>query len=85
MITATNPAAAVTVTAAYSAPSLSSRAPSQLEDIDLYGMLELSSDEMPHFLGELDPLLSVAVDEREREVLAAVRRAWPNAAATTVI
>jgi hypothetical protein len=29
---------------------------------------------MPQFLGELDPLLSAAVDDREREVLKAVRR-----------
>ena len=45
-----------------------------LDRIDLYGTLELSSDEMPQFLGELDPLLSAAADEREREVLEAVRR-----------
>jgi hypothetical protein len=42
--------------------------------LDLDGTLEFSSDEMPQFLGELDPLLSAAVDEREREVLEAVWR-----------
>lgn len=45
-----------------------------LDRIDLYGTLELSWDEMPQFLGELDQLLVVAADDQEREVLAAVHR-----------
>lgn len=45
-----------------------------LDRIDLYGTLELAWDEMPQFLGELDALLTSAVDEREREVLEAVCR-----------
>ena len=45
-----------------------------LDRIDLYGTLELSWDEMPQLLGELDQLLAVALDDGEREVLAAVRR-----------
>jgi hypothetical protein len=44
-----------------------------LNRIDLYGMLELSWDEMPQFLSELDQLLAMAVDDRERDVLRAVR------------
>ncbi|GIM91286.1 hypothetical protein [Paractinoplanes toevensis] len=43
-----------------------------LDRIDLYGTLELSWDEMPQFLGELDHLLAIAEDDREREVLEAV-------------
>jgi hypothetical protein len=43
-----------------------------LDRIDLYGTLELSWDEMPQFLGELDRLLGMAVDGGEREVLKAV-------------
>jgi hypothetical protein len=39
-----------------------------------YGTLELSRDEMPQFLGELEKLRAVAVDDQEREVLEAVHR-----------
>ena len=45
-----------------------------LDRIDLYGTLELSWDEMPQFLDELDQLLATAVNEQEREVLEAVYR-----------
>jgi hypothetical protein len=45
-----------------------------LDRIDLYGTLELSWDEMPQFLSELDQLLAAAVDDQEREVLEAVHR-----------
>jgi hypothetical protein len=45
-----------------------------LDRIDLYGVLELSYDEMPQFLGELDQLLGATTDDREREVLEAVHR-----------
>lgn len=45
-----------------------------LDRVDLYGTLELSSDEMPQFLSELAQLLAVAVNDQERDVLEAVRR-----------
>ena len=44
-----------------------------LDRIDPYGTLELSSDEMPQFLSELDPMLAAAVDDREHQVIEAVR------------
>ena len=43
-----------------------------LDRVDLYGTLELSWDEMQQFLGELDQVLTSAVDDGELEVLAAV-------------
>jgi hypothetical protein len=45
-----------------------------LDRIDLYGTLELSSNEMPQFLDELSQLLAIAVNDQEREVLEAVQR-----------
>jgi hypothetical protein len=45
-----------------------------LDRIDLYGLLELSPDEMPQFLGELDELIGGTDGAGEREVLASVRR-----------
>ena len=45
-----------------------------LDRIDLSGTLELSRDEMPQLLGELDQLLAAAIDDQEREVLVAVHR-----------
>jgi hypothetical protein len=45
-----------------------------LDRVDLYGTLELSWDEMPQFLGELDQLLASATNDLKREVLAAVHR-----------
>jgi len=45
-----------------------------LDRIGIYGTLELSWDEMPQFLSELDQLLAVATDEQEREVLTTVHR-----------
>lgn len=45
-----------------------------LDRIDLYGTLELSWDEMPQFLDELDQLLATAINDQEREVLEAVYR-----------
>jgi hypothetical protein len=45
-----------------------------LDRIDVYGLLELSSDEMPQFLGELDQLLTAATSDQECEVLKAVHR-----------
>ena len=45
-----------------------------LDRIDLYGTLELSSDEMPQFLSELGQALAAAVDEPEHQVIEAVRR-----------
>ncbi|MEV8508226.1 hypothetical protein AB0368_25885 [Actinoplanes sp. NPDC051475] len=44
-----------------------------LDRIDPYGVLELSSDEMPQFLSELNQMLAAAVDDRDRQVLEAVR------------
>jgi hypothetical protein len=44
-----------------------------LDRVDLYGTLELSWDEMPQFLAELDQLLVIALNDQEREVLEAVR------------
>ncbi len=44
-----------------------------LDRIDVYGTLELASNEMPQFLLELDQLLARAADPGEREVLEAVR------------
>jgi hypothetical protein len=43
-----------------------------LDRVDLYGTLELSSDEMPQFLGELNQMLAVAIDDLERDALEAV-------------
>jgi hypothetical protein len=45
-----------------------------LNRIDLYGTLELRSDEMPQLLSELDQLLADPVDDGERTVLTAVQR-----------
>ncbi|GAA2188098.1 hypothetical protein [Micromonospora lupini] len=45
-----------------------------LERIDPYGVLELSSVEMPQFLSELDVLVEQAESAGEEKVLAAVRR-----------
>jgi hypothetical protein len=45
-----------------------------LDRVDIYGTLELSWDEMPQFLGELDLLMAAATNDGEREVLQAVRR-----------
>ena len=47
------------------------RSPLLLDRIDLYGLLELGSDEMPRFLADLGEL--VPADPGEREVLEAVR------------
>ncbi|WP_203708594.1 hypothetical protein [Asanoa iriomotensis] len=44
-----------------------------LARLDLYGLLELSSDEMPQFLGELSRLLADTEPEAERKVMLAVR------------
>ncbi len=44
-----------------------------LDRIDPYGTLELSSDEMPQFLSELDQMLAAAVDDRQHQVIEAVR------------
>ncbi|MEV4703429.1 hypothetical protein [Actinoplanes sp. NPDC049316] len=44
-----------------------------LDRIDLYGTLELSSDEMAQLLDELNQMLEASID-REREVLEAVHR-----------
>jgi len=44
-----------------------------LDRVDLYGTLELSSDEMPQFLSELQQMLAAAPDDREHQVIQAVR------------
>lgn len=46
---------------------------SVLDRIDLHGVAELESDEMPQFLSELDHLLTKAADPAERKVVEAVR------------
>jgi hypothetical protein len=43
-----------------------------LDRIDLYGTWELSWDEMPQFLSELDQMHASAVDDQERLVIKAV-------------
>ncbi|MEU4334780.1 hypothetical protein AB0F59_09155 [Micromonospora lupini] len=45
-----------------------------LDRIDPYGLLELTSVEMPQFLSELDVLVEQAESAGEEKVLAAVRR-----------
>jgi hypothetical protein len=50
------------------------RGSAMLDRIDLYGMLELASAEMPQFLRAVDDLLAVAGDPGEQEILRAVRR-----------
>jgi hypothetical protein len=55
--------------------------------VDLYGTLELSSDEMPQFLSELEQVLAAAPDDGEHQVIEAVHslaercrdetEAWP--------
>ncbi|MFC7532339.1 hypothetical protein [Actinoplanes sp. GCM10030250] len=44
-----------------------------LDRIDLYGTLELSSDEMPQFLSELEQMPAAAVDDGEHQLIEAVR------------
>jgi hypothetical protein len=44
-----------------------------LDRVDPYGTLELSSDEMPQFLSELNQLFAAAVDDLEHQVIEAVR------------